>query len=112
MKTAELLPPELDYWVAKAEGYKQTHPYRWVDSNGNTITDGIPWQPSTNPSQGHPLIEKYADEILLEQDDPKIWAVWIAGDSKVEGCLGHGHTILIAAMRAIVNMRYGGNVDE
>ncbi len=62
-----------------------------LEGKGGLIT----YSPSTNWSQGGPLIEEY--EIWLTCDVRGIWwATKIAGSSK------HGETPLIAAMKAIV----------
>ncbi len=90
---------DLDKAVAEAVGYKQTHPFRWIDSKGNTVTDGTPWEPSTNWSQGGELIEKY--EIAIIKSD----GYWEAGSSNDFSDPSIGETPLRAAMKAIVRLK-------
>jgi len=105
MKVSELEGYELDFWVAKAAGYEQTHPYRWIDSDGNTITDGIQWEPSTMWSQGGKIIEN--NEIDLSFFGPE-------GDRYCQANVGgkfcqHKYP-LVAAMRAYVASKFGEEV--
>ncbi|WP_188130771.1 phage protein NinX family protein [Paraburkholderia panacisoli] len=60
MKVSELSGPLLDFWVARAEGYKSvddvpsTLTGEWSDGSG-TKND---WAPSTDWAQGGPIIAK------------------------------------------------------
>lgn len=117
MKTSELLPPELDDWVAKIEKYQyQRNPiYTPEDRNGlwtNAYFAGplVKWQPSTEWSQGGPLIEKYKIQLTVVPKTGNYNGGYLQEDGYMKWLTGP--TPLIAAMRAIVNMTYGGNVDE
>ena len=103
MKTFELLPPELDNLVSLIE-----RGHGIYEAEGDYT-----YRPSTDWSQGGPLIEKYLAGVERGQNEhedigwnaelrfPKgeIWEVW-------------GPTPLIATMRAIVAMEYGETIDE
>ena len=92
MKTSELNPSELDYWVAKAEGY---------NSAGNL------WSPSTDWEYGGPLIHKYG-LFLGVNVERTIWRAWTTDHS----FSGYGETYLIAACRCIVSSVYGEEVSK
>ena len=109
MKTSDLQGAELDYWVAKAEGYDpvlyrgicfwslQERDY-WIHQEDIDICSY-----STAWSQGGPLIEKYAKEItayiMKEMDEMDALEWW-------------ENINLPDAMRAIVASVYGDTVDE
>jgi len=110
----------LDWMVAEASG---TPVYR----SGKTLTrmdvdGGIYWQPSTDWSQGGPIIER--EKIRLDTNDhPDLWP-WVAnklirwekredeemGDWPVYA-EGVGDTPLIAAMRCYVASKLGDEID-
>ena len=95
----------LDWMVAEASG---TPVYR----SGKTLTrmdvdGGIYWQPSTDWSQGGPIIER--EKIVMDEFD----GLWGAGVRR-EGELCFpcdGPTPLIAAMRCYVASKLGEEVD-
>ena len=104
MKTSELIGPALDWAVAKCEGHK---PYfasgyiqlkRWIP--------GKMFSPSTDWSQGGPIIER-------EHMDLTCWGGntvdWFAEGSN--NCEEYGPTPLIAAMRCCVLMKLGYEVE-
>ena len=70
VKTTELIGPALDWAVAKADGHEPiVTPFK--NSIGNALylaewaqREGIRWQPSTDWSQGGPLIEKHGIEVF------------------------------------------------
>lgn len=117
INTAELSGAALDFAVAVAIG-KQ--PVLWDACCGDMDwqpaenrmspfisvgADMAQWSPSTEWSQGGPLIEKY--DVWLSSD--AIPGPWLAS---INGCgLETGPTPLIAACRAIVYDKLGGTVD-
>ena len=112
MKTSSLTGAELDYWIAKIEICPSPMIMNDVCIVG---LHDMAYSPSTNWSQGGPLIEKYSITIIkCKKDD--FWQAainttctmdWPEGEYYAEG-----PTPLIAAMRAIVTSVYGDTVDE
>jgi hypothetical protein len=119
MKTAELIGPALDWAVAKCEGFR-FHSFRGFlrvygsypnnvpggyGSNGSQ--HGVRFAPSTDWSQGGPIIER-------EKIDP---ASLVCGDWRAQSAHGarpyveYGPTPLIAAMRCYVASKLGDEVD-
>ena len=90
-KTSDLTGPALDWAVEKALG---------------RVVQTQRWQPSTNWSQGGPIIEREGISIG-KADDPEWWAFkgWKAENGTP------GSTPLIAAMRCFVASKLGDTVD-
>lgn len=138
MKVSELSGAELDYWVAKVEGYNaqlsKTCPVAdyavyedsiscWIESpiDEDDPSEGNYWElyePSWMWHTGGLLIEKY--EIRISCADNKKW--WaerrIGKDGETQFCTSfyravveQGSTPLIAAMRCLVASKYGDEVD-
>lgn len=75
------------------------------------VTELIPYTPSTDWSQGGPIIAR--EFICLNGDDgapdtPASWDASIFNDGEIKQS---GHTALIAAMRCYVASRLGDEVD-
>lgn len=108
MNTHELAGADLDLAVAVAEGLQVEGRY----PNGDIWLLGhsvdrdympIPFTPSRDWSVGGPLIQKHGLSIN------KIGDLWFAGpDSRTEN--GCAHSVLVAAMRAIVQAKYGSKI--
>ena len=104
IKTSELQGAALDWAVAEAVGLSVTRELNgWHQVEEGSIClgwVGVNYRPSTNWSQGGPLIERHEVEIEA--------GPWSA-------CCGiktmHGDTILEAACRAIVAAKLGDEVD-
>ena len=122
MKISDLTGAELDYWIAKADNL----PVRWefpqynaAVERGRLFYDFAPeaqiynyrqFQPSTNWSQGGPLLEKYETYYCRQ---PGLGDNSILHYSETSPNKGqHGPTHLIAAMRAIVASVYGDTINE
>jgi hypothetical protein len=113
VKTAELTRRALDYAVAKAVGQRlETHngrvyvpgscPDSWTTQQ--YISSLSMWKPSTDWSQGGPLIDR--ERIKSHYAGPLLgWECW-CGDTGY----GTGPTSLIAAMRCLVASKLGGIV--
>lgn len=102
VKTDELSGAALDWAVAKVEGYDlMKHPFRraFIDGVGH-----VDYRPSTDWSQGGPLIEEYRVAIDYRALS-KTWDAYCSG--WMNGC----ETPLIAACRAIVAARLGDTVQ-
>lgn len=127
MKTAELTGAQLDYWVAKAEGFIKTRseygdkPLLWDTGGAFFRVDGPVgqlgderWWPSTNWAHAGPIIER-AGLCLL-----KTAAGWEAGEYPEASGMAcsfcgsgqSGPTPLIDAMRAFAASKFGEEVTE
>lgn len=112
MKTSELKGPALDWAVAKADGREPiVTPFK--NSRGNALyrseweqCEGIRWQPSTDWSQGGPLIERERIDVFSVRNGNG----WCA-QSDVRVYNGYGPTPLIAAMRCLVASKLGDTVQ-
>jgi hypothetical protein len=142
MKTAELTGAQLDYWVAKAEGWRQERfgdgPDDWEwrsaptaeEPDGLLMADGN-FVPSTDWGMGGPIIEREHIALYTDSDSDFVATEpWVAGfDIKAESGtvwseysadsasigLEHGQrgpTPLIAAMRAYVASKFGDEVPD
>jgi hypothetical protein len=103
MKASELEGTQLDEWVAKARGLE-------IFADGNGIPHYHPghnlpprkWNPSHFWSQGGPLIEEYHIDLNWDTEGSREWSASCEPD-----ILAHGHSVLEAAMRAVVMARFG-----
>jgi len=104
MKTSELSGAELDMWVAKAE-----EKLAWISSNGKVYTEEGWYSPSTDWSQGGPLIQREFVTIYPETyTSGDLWfASPFSGTESFEG-----ETPLIAAMRCLVASKFGNEVPD
>jgi len=107
VKTSELSGNQLDWAVAKAEGWE-------VEFGNETFRDGLFFpssyfqdgkscSPSTDWAQGGPIIER--EGIALE----KYRDYWVANPTRDPTM--HGSTPLIAAMRCYVASKLGDEVE-
>lgn len=125
MKTNELTGAQLDYWVAKALGYKvnatenEVGYTRWVTPENHILC--YPFEPSWNWSRGGPIIER--ERIGMIPLNTKITGDangWVAVAYSAPDTDGYsddefnyrGPTPLIAAMRAFVASKYGDEVPD
>lgn len=114
-KTAELVPPLLDYAVARAEAVAllQTDdltqtPATWDEDEG--CWRG--WTPSTDWRVGGPIIQR--ERINLQWNymaSPSKWVACVDFTHGQETDSGDGPTPLIAAMRAYVASKLGEEVE-
>ena len=113
MKTSELIGPALDWAVAKCEGIsvgnaKQSHGF--IETAWDKVTK---WEnaceiytPSTNWSQGGPIIER--ERITIDPFDAfPNWCATIWGHQYRV----YGPTFLIAAMRCYIASKLGDEVE-
>lgn len=116
MKTAELSGALLDYWVARAEGIegvelKDGHAFKRIRQEEYRL-----FLYSTSWTHGGPIIER--ERINVCEPDHSFGAHgaetrdWCAFFSRVNGCMQHGPTPLIAAMRAYVASKFGDEVPD
>ena len=109
-KTADLIGPALDWAVAKCEGKIYGYKHQLVDD----CRDVIPYTPSSDWSQGGPIIER--EELGLKRNAPcSQGREWEASPSITAkgagGKWGYGPTPLIAAMRCFVSSKLGDEID-
>lgn len=110
MKISELTGPQLDYWVARAEGYHGI----LVDSEECRICpEGVSapyasiYAPSLNWATGGPIIEREQISVIrFECSD-----VWEAV-ALSEPIVATGQTSLEAAMRCFVTCKFGDEVSD
>ena len=112
IKTNELTGPALDWAVAKAEEWPMDV---WYDEDQMPMIrdDEVPeWKPSTDWSQGGPLIEREWIEVVPwpnESDEDLRWRATQHDTLARVSCTGS--TALIAAMRCFVASRLGEEVE-
>ena len=115
LKTAELVGPALDWAVAEAEGHEPlVVPTGRAECSVGVILamddgpKGFACRPSTDWSQGGPLIEKHNVQLLPPGRE------WEAQTDMRQGpsfwAKAFGSTALIAACRAIVAAKLGDTV--
>ena len=110
MKTSELQGAALDWAVAKCAGELDEQDYYLHESTGAFMLERgeVSWvySPSTNWSQGGPIIEREISCLTDRQDDtmPTAWS-----KSGKPGVMGP--TKLIAAMRCYVASKLGDEVE-
>ena len=103
VKTAELEGAPLDWAVAKAAGWDFSKEFYRIMAQG--------YRPSTDWSQGGPLIEKYKLEIVQAGHGFACVKSWVFSCYDVDELHPEGSTHLIAAMRAIVAAKLGDEVE-
>lgn len=123
IKTSDLIGSALDWAVAKCEGltlYKDAlldsviKRGVWVSGlsiDPNTWKPLALFNPSTDWSQGGPIIEREKIDIGIDWDDNN---KWIAGYSILAECMNfeqRGSTPLISAMRCYVASKLGDTVE-
>lgn len=108
MKTSELIGPALDWAVAKAEGYIDD-PESWLHGASLEQVKAGTFKPSTNWSQGGPLIEPNRISLMLRHDGWWIACVYNINDEAEYMQLAEDP--LIAAMRCLAAAMLGDTVQ-
>jgi len=110
MKTSELTGVNLDLAVALCNGIVD----KWFDS-GHLTVNGEIYSPSTDWSQGGPIIEREGIAIDCIRCGVNIdsWQAGsiTAGDDNWDSGVQYGPTPLIAAMRCYVSSKLGDEVE-
>lgn len=114
---SELIGTKLDYWVARALGFKPySGPWMMHDEPSRPMLHSDQLGFSTDWAQGGPIIERegiatYRNYI---RDGSGNFNGWIAAfGGRVKPCdYGTGPTPLIAAMRAFVASKYGETLPD
>lgn len=112
IKTSELTGAALDWAVAlieypewKEQGYLEVFPY---DLH---FDDGEVYSPTTNWTQGGPIIEREGINLDNYGKNPR-WSAWTPAPDRESGeAQAYGPTPLIAAMRCYVASKLGDEVD-
>ena len=112
MKTSELIGAALDWAVAKIEnpqwwdeGYMDGDPMAALE-----MDDESTYSPSTDWSQGGPIIER--EFITIDQKGPSMCACIDAPEGhELNDIWANGPTPLIAAMRCYVASKLGDEVE-
>ncbi|SDX13531.1 Protein of unknown function [Variovorax sp. YR634] len=126
MKTSELTGAQLDYWVAKAEGFEPevvwTMPSRQFAWVGESIRGGsassISHRFSQDWARGGPIMERERIGFTTWLGDDWCSAVELNAETQYDGgVLGGQHwqtgcTPLVAAMRAYVASKFGEEVPD
>ena len=109
VKVSELQGAALDWAVAlieypewKEQGYLEVFPHDLSFDDGTTYT------PSTDWSQGGPIIER--EGISVAMDDVEPWCGFIE-DDEINTLFFSGPTPLIAAMRCYVASKLGDEIE-
>jgi hypothetical protein len=116
IKTSELTGAALDWAVATAEGYSEWDGEAFFRHNGVYYACFLSeWKPTTNWSQGGPIIERERMQIapLPDKGWRGHWRSFNSADRREVwmDCFDERVTALIAAMRCFVSSRLGDTVD-
>ena len=106
IKTSELTGAALDWAVAKCEGEPVRYDGEIVRYAPGQFSDEEPYNPSTNWSQGGPIIEREEIGFFQKHDEGYAQAAKPGAEF-----VRRGPTPLIAAMRCLVSSRLGDEVD-
>lgn len=116
-QVSELTGALLDAAVANAEGWEwrvieSESPFVWL-VDGPDVGPEFAFSPSTNWTQGGPIIERERIELQRHACSDGWWAGirQAATTNRAGGAIAVGGTPLIAAMRAFVASRFGDHVD-
>jgi hypothetical protein len=115
IKLSETTPIQIDYLVAKCKGFGPDQYMRNIDIRYNVAGKVscllVPidrtytyWAPSTNWSQGGPIIER--ERIAIKENEYGWWFARIARGKWVRG-----KTPMIAAMRCLVASQLGDQIE-
>lgn len=119
IKTAELTGAALDWAVAEADGLRPFVRPKGIEVLFNGVPRRVPFSPSTDWSQGGPIIEREGIEINVRNWSPSPgcrlpgkyeWSARLCFVRQTEG-KQFGPTPLIAAMRCYVASKLGEEVE-
>ncbi len=108
MQVSELTADQLDLWAARAKGLEtfsgdDGHLYYHPGHN-------LPprrWNPTRYWSQGGPIIEQQNIDLNWDTEGTQEWSASVDPD-----VLALGKSVLEAAMRAFVMIKFGDDVDS
>lgn len=112
MKTSELIGHALDWAVAKCESLKESDEPYWLDGIVVAPCFLDKYHPSTDWSQGGPIIEREINTLIRCKD----WcdkSVYFEARCRFDedSVIQYGPTLLIAAMRCWVASKLGDEVE-
>lgn len=103
MQASELTAEQLNQWVARAQGLET---FSGEDGllyyNPGHQLPPRRWHPTGYWSQGGPIIEEHHIDLNWDTEGTAEWSASIDPD-----VLAHGKTVLEAAMRAFVQLKFG-----
>jgi hypothetical protein len=109
----ELEGKALDWAVATAEGLKsETWHTSAIAVHYPNAPRAVPFKPSTDWSQGGPIVEREKIHLVPETDDTQCHAQ--IGYNSWDGYwkfFGNGETMLVAAMRCYVESKLGLEIE-
>ena len=117
IKTQDLTGPALDWAVAKCRGFEGIDEDQWLLRDGIADMPLSAYNPSTDWSQGGPIIEQEGVELICNLNPAeaatfKTEPHWRASKRAwAKGDIWYGPAPLIAAMRCYVASRLGDAVD-
>lgn len=119
MKTSKLIGDQLDWAVAKCLGYQAHLCPSKILVIGESIEAWETWEPSTNWSQGGPIIEREKIDLQQKFEGPEgsfaTSVRWQAKRHTYGGPINPpaftAQTPLIAAMRCYVASKLGNEID-
>lgn len=123
MKVADAIGAQLDWLVAKCQGYVEQSVYGTPELRDGAVylyycdaTLSSCYSPSTDPAQGYPIIEREGIDVFTEKKAPESWVASTARYQNGGRLVGwrihqYGPTPLIAAMRAYVVSKLGDEAD-
>ena len=108
MLVSELTAEQLDHWVARAQGLES---FQGDDGHlyyqpGHNLPPRR-WNPTRYWSQGGPIIEQNRIDLNWDTEGTQEWSASIDPD-----VLAHGQSVLEAAMRAFVTLRFGPQLED
>jgi hypothetical protein len=119
-KVQELDGAELDYWVAKGEGFdnpteQQQHDYLHLKIIGEScyLPSGGAYRPSSDWSQAGPIIDRgEIAGISPAKNGRPGWEATSCSLSAKSTRTQYGRTALVAIMRAYVTGKFGDEVPD
>ena len=119
IKTNELIGAQLDWAVAKCEGIKVQYQPGFITYSEIQVLsdwdDALEYSPSTDWTQGGPIIEHEQIDTSHVNNDWQVWHAATNGKTRTDGRkvrrVAGGPTPLIAAMRCYVASKLGDEVE-
>jgi hypothetical protein len=108
VKTSDLIGPALDWAVAKCRGFEGLDEDEWLIRDGIADMPLSAYNPSSDWSQGGPIIER--EELTVGYAKIEC-GFWTARTTAYPPEYTRGPTPLIAAMRCYVASKMGDEVD-